>query len=127
MFVWIFFFFKQKTAYEMRISDWSSDVCSSALADTTVIHAGSVITDAAAEPSGPATITVTDGRIVKIVEGFQPTPEGAIMIHLPDHTVLPAMIDQPPHPSGPTTGELCPAAVEPTRKNCVWGERGQDR
>src|SRR3546814_4136884 len=27
----LFFFFKQKTAYEMRISDWSSDVCSSDL------------------------------------------------------------------------------------------------
>src|SRR3546814_10512406 len=31
LFVEIFFFFKQKTAYEMRISDWSSDVCSSDL------------------------------------------------------------------------------------------------
>src|SRR3546814_5418036 len=35
MIVWVwvckFFFFKQKTAYEMRISDWSSDVCSSDL------------------------------------------------------------------------------------------------
>src|SRR3546814_9619273 len=35
MFVYLlivcFFFFKQKTAYEMRISDWSSDVCSSDL------------------------------------------------------------------------------------------------
>src|SRR3546814_3983426 len=29
----MFFFFKQKTAYEMRISDWSSDVCSSDLLD----------------------------------------------------------------------------------------------
>src|SRR3546814_3753431 len=29
----IVFFFKQKTAYEMRISDWSSDVCSSDLAE----------------------------------------------------------------------------------------------
>src|SRR3546814_6020118 len=29
--IYIFFFFKQKTAYEMRISDWSSDVCSSDL------------------------------------------------------------------------------------------------
>src|SRR3546814_15794905 len=28
---WLCFFFKQKTAYEMRISDWSSDVCSSDL------------------------------------------------------------------------------------------------
>src|SRR3546814_5071289 len=32
-YIWcsVFFFFKQKTAYEMRISDWSSDVCSSDL------------------------------------------------------------------------------------------------
>src|SRR3546814_10017186 len=29
----MFFFFKQKTAYEMRISDWSSDVCSSDLSN----------------------------------------------------------------------------------------------
>src|SRR3546814_16132016 len=35
-----FFFFKQKTAYEMRISDWSSDVCSSDL----------LLPDAIAEP-----------------------------------------------------------------------------
>src|SRR3546814_2523774 len=34
---WYFFFFKQKTAYEMRISDWSSDVCSSDLYDVTII------------------------------------------------------------------------------------------
>src|SRR3546814_10393087 len=32
VYVSLFFFFKQKTAYEMRISDWSSDVCSSDLA-----------------------------------------------------------------------------------------------
>src|SRR3546814_9476572 len=31
MFFIVFFFCKQKTAYEMRISDWSSDVCSSDL------------------------------------------------------------------------------------------------
>src|SRR3546814_10758863 len=31
----VFFFFKQKTAYEMRISDWSSDVCSSDLPPAT--------------------------------------------------------------------------------------------
>src|SRR3546814_2842949 len=33
-----FFFFKQKTAYEMRISDWSSDVCSSDLAGHELQH-----------------------------------------------------------------------------------------
>src|SRR3546814_3188390 len=31
MVIMLFFFFKQKTAYELRISDWSSDVCSSDL------------------------------------------------------------------------------------------------
>src|SRR3546814_5188948 len=34
------FFFKQKTAYEMRISDWSSDVCSSDLVETGCVHQG---------------------------------------------------------------------------------------
>src|SRR3546814_2536839 len=38
--VWLVFFFKQKTAYEMRISDWSSDVCSSDLLGAA--HAGTV-------------------------------------------------------------------------------------
>src|SRR3546814_6904309 len=33
-----FFFFKQKTAYEMRISDWSSDVCSSDLEEISGGH-----------------------------------------------------------------------------------------
>src|SRR3546814_3828850 len=32
----MFFFFKQKTAYEVRISDWSSDVCSSDLFDARI-------------------------------------------------------------------------------------------
>src|SRR3546814_4860591 len=36
MFDCCFFFFKQKTAYEMRISDWSSDVCSSDLGPVTL-------------------------------------------------------------------------------------------
>src|SRR3546814_1148838 len=44
MLLWFFvFFFKQKTAYEMRISDWSSDVCSSdlgALNDGVVVPRG---------------------------------------------------------------------------------------
>src|SRR3546814_15635148 len=35
----LFFFFKQKTAYEMRISDWSSDVCSSDLSWAAGTHA----------------------------------------------------------------------------------------
>src|SRR3546814_2701284 len=38
--VCFFFFFKQKTAYEMRISDWSSDVCSSDLHGGVRVHDG---------------------------------------------------------------------------------------
>ncbi|WFL76220.1 amidohydrolase family protein [Altererythrobacter arenosus] len=87
-------------------------IAAPALADTTVIHAGSVITDASGQPSGPATITVTDGRIVSIEDGFQPTPEGAEMIHLPDHTVLPGLIDLHTHLSGDPSGEFWRAAVD---------------
>src|SRR3546814_13422786 len=36
--LFLFFFFKQKTAYEMRISDWSSDVCSSDLSEMMLIR-----------------------------------------------------------------------------------------
>src|SRR3546814_5186897 len=46
------FFFKQKTAYEMRISDWSSDVCSSDLGQ--VRRAGVVPAHRVARPRGAA-------------------------------------------------------------------------
>src|SRR3546814_1828903 len=39
----VFFFFKQKTAYEMRISDWSSDVCSSDLFRDSVFPDGGTL------------------------------------------------------------------------------------
>src|SRR3546814_10450156 len=47
----VFLFFKQKTAYEMRISDWSSDVCSSDLLRMEVAGAGGGRGDAA--PAAP--------------------------------------------------------------------------
>src|SRR3546814_6080305 len=47
--VYLCFFFKQKTAYEMRISDWSSDVCSSDLKGT---NAAAVVVDTRAELDG---------------------------------------------------------------------------
>src|SRR3546814_8855940 len=55
-----FFFFKQKTAYEMRISDWSSDVCSSDLLAT---HPGG---SPAARFSAPALHYCDVGIIQKI-------------------------------------------------------------
>src|SRR3546814_4864917 len=39
----VFFFFKQKTAYEVRISDWSSDVCSSDLGNLSFEAGGAAI------------------------------------------------------------------------------------
>src|SRR3546814_2472858 len=44
----LFFFFKQKTAYEMRISDWSSDVCSSDLLHVVAQLLGVLVLAAAA-------------------------------------------------------------------------------
>ncbi|MEE1878081.1 metal-dependent hydrolase family protein [Altererythrobacter litoralis] len=100
---------------------------SPAMADTTIIHAGSVITDAAGQPSGPATITVTDGRIVSIVDGFQPTPEGATMVHLPDHTVLPGLIDLHTHLTGDPGGDFWKQAVDPNEWSVVVGAKNARR
>src|SRR3546814_9274803 len=48
-----FFFFKQKTAYELRISDWSSDVCSSDLSSwSPLLMAGSAATRTMAPRDG---------------------------------------------------------------------------
>src|SRR3546814_1048307 len=44
----LFFFFKQKTAYEMRISDWSSDVCSSDLSTAALLRSGFHVTQSSA-------------------------------------------------------------------------------
>ena len=90
-----------------------------ALADTYVIHAGSVVTDAAGSASGPATVTVTDGRIVSIEDGFQPTPQGATMVHLPDHTLLPGLVDLHTHLSGDPSGEFWRAATTPPEWNVL--------
>src|SRR3546814_3835200 len=50
----IFFFFKQKTAYELRISDWSSDVCSSDLRNLRVLRIVLSITCRQAGDAGQA-------------------------------------------------------------------------
>src|SRR3546814_2332528 len=60
--VFNFFFFKQKTAYEMRISDWSSDVCSSDLSrrvGTLPSHASGADND--------GTAVVGAGRVQRVI------------------------------------------------------------
>src|SRR3546814_5466976 len=48
----LFFFFKQKTAYEMRISDWSSDVCSSDLVAERLLRGSLAIQTGTTDPHG---------------------------------------------------------------------------
>src|SRR3546814_17670892 len=68
----LFFFFKQKTAYEMRISDWSSDVCSSDLPTdmVRVNYKGSLLDgtvfDDSSKHGGPAEIPLQ-----QVVPGWQ--------------------------------------------------------
>src|SRR3546814_1238304 len=67
----VVFFFKQKTAYEMRISDWSSDVCSS---DLLVAAPAQTWPEAAA-------------KVRYLIQQFADTPEG----HEPRHKALIAL------------------------------------
>src|SRR3546814_4969392 len=71
-----FFLFKQKTAYDMRISDWSSDVCSSDLA-AALLEAREVVVDqleirldgGASVPArvGPGQEVLFDGQVLEAV------------------------------------------------------------
>src|SRR3546814_5392783 len=68
-FVYYVFFFKQKTAYEMRISDWSSDVCSSDLIGEVGVDAGPHPAPAGGDADGLAVVQQRlEGRLELIVE-----------------------------------------------------------
>ena len=94
-----------------------------AQAETQIIHAGRLITDAASGVSGPATITVTDGRITSITQGHQPAPEGASVIDLSTKTVMPGLIDMHVHLSGDPSGEFWREAVDPDEWGVIIGTK----
>src|SRR3546814_18577641 len=76
--LWVRFFFKQKTAYEMRISDWSSDVCSSDLEAEqgrrgvrVELHADAVVGEIEAAEGGDQAVggdrkSVVEGKSVSV-------------------------------------------------------------
>lgn len=94
-----------------------------AFAETQVIHAGRVITEAGKAPLGPSTITVTDGRIVSIAAGHTPAPAGASAIDLSEKTVLPGLVDMHVHLSGDPGGDFWKEAVEPDEWGVVVGAK----
>ncbi|QYE35197.1 amidohydrolase family protein [Polymorphobacter sp. PAMC 29334] len=66
-------------------------------AETIVIHAGRVVTDAALPARGPSSIVVTDGRIVSIGAADMAVPAGARVVDLSTKTVMPGLIDAHVH------------------------------
>src|SRR3546814_5719356 len=101
----LFFFFKQKTAYEMRISDWSSDVCSSDLAgprpaEVDVVHpdrfAGAYIARTDDRPPvfvAPFEFAATDRpscRSERRVDAVAPLADRRQLVGRAGHVVVPA-------------------------------------
>src|SRR3546814_1963690 len=90
--IYLLFFFRQKTAYEMRIGDWSSDVCSSDLASARSITRSAksrvavllLTTRSTYSPGGTATTGLvapidTPSALVKVRDAT--TPRGPVRLH----------------------------------------------
>jgi imidazolonepropionase-like amidohydrolase len=82
-----------------------------AFAETIILHAGRVITDASQPTTGPATIAVTDGKITAITPGYVEAPAGAKLVNLRDKTVLPGLIDMHVHLQSNPGGDYRDEAV----------------
>src|SRR3546814_9320526 len=121
------FFFKQKTAYEMRISDWSSDVCSSDLEDHArrnveidivgkEVFGGprerEDVPEAEAEPAHMAEDELRLRRSEREVEEFLIVAgDDAGIIHDDDHPLVTRMFDERQH------ARLCGVEFLPMRMN----------
>lgn len=53
-----------------------------AAAETVIVHAGRLITDASRPAQGPSTITIVDGKIASVTPGLAPAPAGARLVDL---------------------------------------------
>ena len=79
---------------------------------TIVVHAGRLIADPARGATGPATITISNGRITAVAAGLVPPPAGARLIDLSTKTVLPGLIDAHVHLSGDPGSDFRDEAVD---------------
>lgn len=94
-----------------------------AMAKTTVIYAGRVITDASKPAEGPSTVTVTDGRITAIAPGRAAAPADAEVVDLSDKTLLPGLIDLHVHLTGDPGGDYRSEAVDPDEWGVIVGAK----
>lgn len=94
-----------------------------ALADTTVIQADAVIVDADSPPLGRSTVTVTDGRIVSVEDGWSAVPDGATTVRLEGKTLTPGLIDLHTHLTGDPGGDFWKGATEPDEWDVVVGAK----
>lgn len=94
-----------------------------AIAKTTVVYAGRVITDASKPALGPSTVVVTDDRITSIAPGRAEAPAGAEIVDLGDKTLLPGLIDLHVHLTGDPGGDYRSEAVDPDEWGVVVGAK----
>src|SRR3546814_15205176 len=76
----VFFFFKQKTAYEVRISDWSSDVCSSDLDAIPAKGAAGARRHFVVRAQAVWAIMAEEGLIAPLAEGQAPDGRSAFLV-----------------------------------------------
>ncbi|MDY7097961.1 MAG: amidohydrolase family protein [Pseudomonadota bacterium] len=95
-------------------------VSTPALAETVYIQASGIVTDASSEATGDVTVTVVDGRISSIEEGWKYKAtdargfeNGEILHELPGQILVPGLIDLHTHLSGDPSGEFWRAATTP--------------
>lgn len=96
-------------------------------AETTVIQADGLITDATSAPMGRATVTVTDGRIVSVAEGWSEVPDGAQVVRLEGKTLSPGLIDLHVHLTGDPGGDFWREAVEPNEWGVIVGVKNAEK
>lgn len=103
----------------------SMSLSQAAAAKDQVILAGNLIADAATGASGPATIFVSDGKIISIVSGTAVgnLPATTEVIDMSAKTVMPGLIDLHVHLTGDPGGDFWKEATEPAEWGVVVGEK----